>query len=399
MHILQLTPQFPFPPDSGGRVGIFNSLKYLSRRHSITLLSFVTGETGHYVSNLEPYCDRIVTVRHPTGSSIPGMLKNVVSPRPYTIDKFAAAEMAKQVRQCTEAGQVDLVHIDHLHMAQYVHALPPGLPVILREHNVESVIMRRFAAQASNPFVKAYTSLQAHRLHRYEAGICPRFDRCVTVTGVDGRTLQQMAPGARVEVIPSGVDTEQFYPAVFPVEPETYRLVTTGDYSWAPTAAGLEYFVREVYPHIRLVIPEMRLSVVGRQPPASVARMTQENGIDILGRVDDVRPEILRGSVFVVPTRIGSGIRLKILEAMALHRPVVSTSIGCEGIEALPDEHILVADEPRAFAASVVRLLRDREQANRLATAAARLIEQRYAWPSIESQFDDLYRTVRDERS
>lgn len=397
MRILQITPQLPYPPDSGGRVAMFNILRYLSRRHTMTLLSFVTEETEHHVDALKGFCERIIPVRHRADASRFAMLANIASSRPYTIHKFASSEMADQVRHETASGQIDLVHMDHLHMAQYVHAVPLDMPVVLREHNVESVIMRRFAAQSSNPFVKTYAALQARRLHAYEAKICPRFARCVAVTPVDGRTLAQMAPEAHIEVLPDGVDTEWFDPSALSLEPETTRLVTTGDYGWRPTADGLEYFVREIYPHIRRELPDVKLSVVGRRPPDVVARMG--DGVEVLGRVEDVRPEILRGAVFIVPTRIGSGIRLKILEAMALRRPVVSTSIGCEGIEAIPEEHILVADDPRAFAAHVVRLVRDPALAGRLTDAAARLIRERYAWSSITEQLSALYQTIRDERA
>ncbi|MBI4551298.1 MAG: glycosyltransferase [Candidatus Latescibacteria bacterium] len=260
--------------------------------------------------------------------------------------------------------------------------------------------MRRFAERAASRFVKGYATLQARRLHRYEAGMCARFARCLVVTEVDGRALRQMAPDARIEVIPSGVDTEWFDPALVPSSgsPEPHRLVTTGDYSWPPTADGLEDFVFRVYPLIRRAVPDVTLSVVGHRPPASVVRTAAQTGITVLGRVEDVRPAVLSGAVFVVPTRIGSGIRLKILEAMALRRPVVSTSVGCEGIEATPGEHLLVADDPEGFVGHVVQLLGDPALGQRLAAAAARLIERRYAWTAIADRLNEVYRTVVSER-
>lgn len=400
MHILQITPQLPYPPDSGGRIAIFNSIKYMSHRYTMTLLSFVTEQTAPYARALEPYCSQVVTVRSAPRSPVVAMALNLPSGIPYTMAKFRSADMVRQVARLSQSGQFDLVHIDHLHMAWYAQSLPSGLPVVLREHNVESVIMRRFAERASNPFIKGYAALQARRLRRYEAASCSRFDRCLVMTDVDSRTLQQMAPDARIEVVPCGVDTAWFDPALVPSSgsPEPHRLVTTGDYSWPPTADGLEDFVSRIYPLIRRAVPDVTLSVVGRQPPASVVRAAAQTGITVLGRVEDVRPAILSGAVFVVPTRIGSGIRLKILEAMALRRPVVSTSVGCEGIEATPGEHLLVADDPEGFAGRVVQLLDDPALGQRLAAAAARLIERRYAWTAIADRLDAVYRTVVSER-
>jgi glycosyltransferase involved in cell wall biosynthesis len=205
-----------------------------------------------------------------------------------------------------------------------------------------------------------------------------------------------MAPEASIEMIPSGVDTEWFDPHVLESSPEPLRLVTTGDYGWPPTADGLKYLVNDIYPKIRQEIPDAKLSIVGNHPPESVTGMSNGNGIEVLGRVEDVRPEILRSSVFVVPTRIGSGIRLKILEAMALRRPVVSTSVGCEGIEAIPEKDILVADDPDTFAASVVRLLRDQTGATDMVDSAEALIHRRYAWSTLATEFDRLYRSLVD---
>lgn len=399
MRILQLTPQLPWPPDNGGRVGIFNILKNLARHHSITLVSFVTEVSKTSGAALEPYCDRIITVQSQTASSKWGMFKNLFSAEPYTMAKFFSPKMAAEIRAITHSGAIDLVHIDHLHMAGYIDQVPPGLPIVLREHNIESAILRRFAEHASNPAIRWYVGLQAQRLKRYEATMAPLFDRCITVTDVDASVLRQMAPAARVEAIPAGVDTELFHPNAVPVQAEPFRIVTTGDYSWAPTADGLTQFVRTVFPLIRASLPEVRLSVVGRNPPDWLRRLTPESGIDTLGRVADVRPEILRGAVFVVPTRIGSGIRLKILEAMALGRPVVSTSIGCEGIDAVNGVNLVVADAPDVFAAAVVRLLGNPSERDRLAAAAVHLIETRYTWAALVDQLSALYETLVEERS
>lgn len=398
MRILQITPQVPYPPDSGGRAANYHILKGLAQRHTMTLITFVTDETASYVAALQPYCERIIPIQGRTAYTAWGMLSSLFSTRPYTIVKFFSEDMQRAVREIGYSGVIDLAHIDQLHMAQYVHALPPELPVALRQQNIESVVMRRYAEYAANPVIRTYAALQARRLYGYEAVMARRFDLCTTLTAVDARTLSRMAPGARIETVPAGVDTGYFHPGAVAVSPEPLRLVTTGDYGWAPTADGLIYFVQNIYPLIRRAVPDVRFSVVGRCPPASIRHGAEASGIDVLGRVDDVRVEILRAGVFVVPTRIGSGIRLKILEAMALHRPVVSTRIGCEGIEAEHGVHLRMADEPDEFAAHVVDLLRNPPEGRRMTEAAGRLVRDRYAWPALIERLSGLYETLLDER-
>ena len=392
MHILQISPQLPYPPDSGGRVAIYNILKHLSRHHEITLATFVTEETEQYIPNLEPYCRKIIAVKHNNTTTKFGMLVNMFSSQPYTMTKFYSLEMAQQIADAAQRDGVNFVHIDHLHMAQYVGALPQAMPAILREHNVESTIMRRFAEQSVHPLIKLYARIQSQRLYQYEGEIGAQFDRCIAVTRVDGQTLQEMMPAAQVDVVPDGVDTDWFNPKALEIQAEPLRLVTTGDYGWAPTADGLMFFIREIFPVIRARMPEVTLSVVGRKPPEAIRNMGQ--GIEVLGRVEDVRVEVMRGAVFVAPTRIGSGIRLKILEAMALQRPVVSTSVGCEGIEAEPETHLLVADDPAIFADSVIRLLEDKSLQTSMTRNAARLIEERYAWHTLAKQLSDTYEDI-----
>lgn len=396
MHILQISPQLPYPPDSGGRVAIYNILRYLSRRHEITLAAFVTEETAEHVAALEPFCRRIIAVRHSTATTKFGMFINMFTAQPYTMTKFYSHELAQHVAESAHNDGIDIVHIDHLHMAQYVGALPQSMPAVLREHNVESTIMRRFAEKSVHPMIRLYAGIQSRRLHQYEAQIAAQFDRCLAVTEVDAHTLREMMPEAGVDVVPDGVDMEWFDPTLLHIPAESHRIVTTGDYGWAPTADGLMYFVRDIFPRLRAEIPDLTLSVVGRNPPESLKRMGE--GIEVLGRVEDVRTEILRGAVFVSPTRIGSGIRLKILEAMALRRPVVATAVGCEGIEAETEEHLLVADDPEAFAQAVKRLLSDEDLRRKITTNAARLIEEKYAWESLAQQMSDTYEDIVRQR-
>lgn len=398
MRILAITPQLPAPPDSGGRAAVHQWLRWIGRRHAITLLSFVNEPPAAAdLASLEQICEQVISVERRAERPLLTAVRAAESGLPHNLVPFVSAEMARRVAELADPRRIDLVQVELVHMARYEAVLPASLPRVLRAHNVESAILERYAARRRNPLVAAYVGWHARRLRRYESTVAGRFDRCIAVTEVDAARLRHLAPDARIECIPVGIDGEAFRPQAIAIAPEPHRVVTTGDYSWEPTADGLCFLVREVWPKVRAAVPDARLSVVGRCPP-DLGGDLEKRGIDVLGRVPDVRPEILRAAVFVVPTRIGSGIRVKALEALALGRAVVSTRIGCEGIEVESGVHLQLADAPAEIAARVVALLRDPEAARRLGRAGATRIAERYAWDRLADRFDAVYEQVLAER-
>jgi len=397
MRILQITPQLPFPPDSGGRSAMYEWLRHVGRRHSVTLLSFAAGSgVTEAPKALAELCERVVTVPRRVSHPSVVAIRAAWTGMPHNLAPFHAQAMRRKVVELARPGDVDLVQIEFAHMAGYADDLPARLPCVFRPHNVESEILARYAARSRNPLVAAYAALQSRRVQRFEARVCSRFDRCIAVSESDAARLRELAPGAAVETIPVGVDTASFRPHAVAVAADPERIATTGDYAWPPTADGLRFLALDVLPRIRASVPGARLAVIGRDPPA-LGRDPARDGIDVLGRVADVRPEILRASVFVAPTRIGSGIRVKTMEALALGRAVVATTIGCAGIDVRPGEHLLVADEPQALADHVVALLRDPARAARLGAAGAARIAERYAWDLLADRFDAIYAAVVDE--
>jgi glycosyltransferase involved in cell wall biosynthesis len=398
MRILQITPQLPVPPDSGGRTAMYGWLREAARRHSITLLSFTTDPPdSEALCTLADLCERVVTVERASPSPVVTALRAAWTGAPHNLVPFESREMWKRVAECARPELTDLVQIEFVHMARYGKGLPSELPRVLRTHNVESSILDGYAMLHRNPVLAAYARFQARRLHRYEAAILAGFDRCVAISELDAASLREMAPHAKVEAIPVGIDTDRFRPDALEVRTDPRRIATTGDYAWAPTRDGLRFLIDDILPRIRIGIPSVRLSVIGRDPP-ELGSDAAQSGLDVVGRVPDVRPEILRAAVFVSPTRIGSGIRVKTLEALALGRAVVATSLGCAGIDVRAGEHLLVADDPDAIAGHVVGLLRDPDRAARLGAAAAARIRERYGWSALVDRFDDVYARALAER-
>jgi glycosyltransferase involved in cell wall biosynthesis len=233
--------------------------------------------------------------------------------------------------------------------------------------------------------IKQLLDMEWRKMRRYEAAACLRSRLTVAVSSRDRVMLEAEAPGAVIREIPTGVDVGYFRPNGAPRLQA--NLVFTGSMDWHPNEDAILYFIREMLPAIRHEVPDVTLTVVGRNPGLQLQEAAREAGVQVTGTVDDVRPYVDAASVYVVPLRIGGGTRLKIFEALAMGKAVVSTSVGAEGLPLVDGEHFLCADEPRGFAAAVVELLRNPTHCHDLGEAGRRLTEQRYAWPRIAEEF------------
>jgi glycosyltransferase involved in cell wall biosynthesis len=260
-------------------------------------------------------------------------------------------------------------------------------PTVLFQHNVEATILARHAQVAQNPVTKAYLKSQWRRMCAFERAQCHRFDHVVAVSPQDMKVFREEYGTRSVSDIPTGVDTEFFRPTG-EVRPEPFNLVFTGSMDWLPNEDAIAYFVEAILPRVRDEVPEVTLTVVGRNPsPRIVALGRRDSRIRITGSVPDVRPFVERAGVFVVPLRIAGGTRLKIYEAMAMEKAVISTSIGAEGLPVQDGVDIVLADDPERFAGAVIRLLQDPGRATELGRQAARVVRAEFAWQRVAERF------------
>ncbi|RMH74352.1 MAG: glycosyltransferase [Gemmatimonadetes bacterium] len=394
MNILQITAWLPYPPEGGGKLEVFNSIKFLSSRHSITLVSFIREGEEQYLRTLESYCESVHVIPHSFNYDIFKMFVNLFSNTPYTIERYNVPEMAELIKTLVRDHAYDLVRIDHLHMAQY-RPFCGELPVVLRCHNIENHIMKRFYQHTTNPFVKFYAYLQWKKLHQYEIDSCSLFNRCLMISPVDEQFLHAVIEDVETALVTAGVDDGYFHPnGNVPVNPR--QLVFTGDMIWRPNDDGVLWFIDHILPLIQAHIPDVTFYVVGRNPSDRLLTRQDEH-IIITGRVEDVRPYVHQSSIFVVPLRIGGGMRLKILEAMAMKKAVVSTSIGAEGIHVKSGENILLADTPDAFAEAIITLLEEPELRCNIAQNGYKLIQEQYTWERIAERLEQVYIDVLNE--
>jgi glycosyltransferase involved in cell wall biosynthesis len=294
-------------------------------------------------------------------------------------------------------GGVDLVVADFLFASMNV-PVAASTPVVLFEHNVEYQIWQRLARLERRPWIRALLELEWRKLRAREADACRRADLTIAVSSDDRRRLEQIAPGIAAVSIPTGVDTDYFTP--MPALERPAHLVFSGSMDWHPNEDAVLHFLDAMFPSIRAQIPDATFTVVGRNPSERLRSAAAcVGGVTVTGTLSDVRPSIAEGSVYVVPLRAGGGTRLKIFEALAMARPVVSTTVGAEGLGIAAGRHYTCADDPRAFADAVVALLRDPVRRTALGTAGRHLVETRYSWPTIGRAFEQRCEEVVAEHA
>jgi sugar transferase (PEP-CTERM/EpsH1 system associated) len=405
MKILWLNAGLLLPLDKGGKLRTWHLMRHLASRHEITYLSF--SEPSHTHADrvgMREVCARLETVPRvdpPKGTArfYADVARYAFDRAPYAVAKYRSTAYRRQLEALLARGRFDALVCDFLPPAIN---LPDRLPCpsILFTHNVEAEIWRRHAEHGSHPVSRALLAQQWQRMLRFERSTLRRFDLVLAVSDTDRETFERLYPGAvraPIQVVKTGVDTEYFTSLDAPVRPA--HLVFTGSMDWLPNEDAMLYFVREILPRIRQLEPGATLGVVGRAPTPAVRRLASEAGIEVTGRVDDVRPYIDAAAVYVVPLRIGGGTRLKIFEAMSMAKAVVSTTIGAEGLPVHHGVNIVIADEPASFAEAVVRLIRDPAGRRRLEAAARQLVVERYDWSAVARDFEEALDRLRARRA
>jgi len=382
-----------YPADTGGRIRSSKLFERLSQRHEMTVACFTTKEDRReHLDMMRACCSTLETV---PWSEVPKFTPRfygelaacLFSPLPYTVWKYRSAPMQRRVAQLLKSGHYDLLLCDFLQPAINCVDITFG-PRILFQHNVEAMIGDRQTQHEVNPLARLYLRQDALKLRRFERRATHAFDRCIMVSEEDCRVMQSAYGAVNTSSIPTGVDIEFFAPPE--VEPRTGEIAFIGSMDWLPNQDAVEYFVAQVLPLIRRSVPDVTFVVVGRNPSASIRALANDRSVRVTGTVDDVRPHVARAQVCVVPLRVGGGTRIKIFEAMAMNRAVVSTTVGAEGLPVTHGENIGLADSPAAFAAEVVRLLQDRAARERMADAGYRLVRQGFSWDAAADRFSEI---------
>jgi polysaccharide biosynthesis protein PslH len=385
------------PLDTGGKIRSYHILRELSRRHDVT---FFTSYAEHH-DDIHGALDHVFArvIRYPLRVPRPrsfGHLSNYArgffSKQPHQFLRYHNSQVTLGLRHLLEKEKFDVVICDFLAAAGVIpwHFLTPK---VLFTHNVEALIWKRQFAVARNPLWKAICWREYRTTALAERRYLKLADHVLTVSETDRDHFARTIETSKITVIPTGVDLDFFRPTDGEEQPNT--LVFTGSMDYMPNEDGICYFVEQILPRVRFHIPNIFLLVVGRRPSARLLKLASMTpGVEITGAVEDIRPYVHRGSVYIVPLRVGSGTRLKIFEAMAMGKAVISTSVGAEGLPVRSEQDILIADTPEAFASAVVRLLADRNLRSDLGRAARELVVQKHSWASVTQHFESILETL-----
>jgi sugar transferase (PEP-CTERM/EpsH1 system associated) len=401
MRLLWLNAGLLLPLDKGGKLRSWHLLRHLARRHDVTYVAFAEeAEASRHRAGMLDACASLVTVprREPPRHSpafYAGVARHLCSRLPYAVGKYRSAAYARAVASLLGAAHYDVLLCDFLVPAVNLPARLP-CPSVLFTHNVEAEIWRRHADTAEHPLLRALWRQQWRRMTRFEGRTLTRFDRVLAVSDTDKATLQTMYGSSMtmpISVVRTGVDTSYFTPG-----PEAAirrgRLVFVGSMDWMPNEDAVKYFCRDILPRIRAEVPDATLSIVGRSPSAAVSRLAQPGVVEVTGRVDDIREAWRTAELCVVPLRVGGGTRLKIFEAMAAGRAVVSTRVGAEGLPVDDGRHLILAHDAPSFAARVVELLRAPDRRRAIARAGRELVASRFDWAVVAADLEEALATT-----
>lgn len=397
MRILWVKVGGLWPLNTGGRLRSFHIIAELSRTHQVTLLTtHGPADDPEELKARLPNCERVVSFPYaaPKWNSprfAAALLRSWFSHLPVDLWKHRVAPLREETSRLMESNAVDLCVADFLFAVPNVPLGGP-VPVVFFAHNVEYMIWKRLAETKTSLWQRPLLEHEWRKIRRYEVNTVRRAELTVAVSQTDRDMLATDAGAGNSHAIPTGVDAAYFAPTGARESP--HHLVFTGSMDWHPNDDAIRYFVETILPMIRREIPQVSLSVVGRNPGAGLRRMAQEAGIDVTGTVDDVREHVARAAVYIVPLRIGGGTRLKIFEALAMGKPVVSTSIGAEGLPLVDGQHFICADDPSTFARSVVSLLHDAERRRALGRAGRQLVLDHYSWARVARDFAEHCKRV-----
>lgn len=389
-----LTPYLPWPLHSGGQIRTYNLLKNLAHKHDISLFSFIRDDQEReYVKKLSPFCSKIQLFKR---TKSPWALRNILlsgfTPYPFLVSIYLSQSARTALKkELTEQGKYDIIHAETFYVMPNIPKT--SIPTLLVEQTIEYLGYQTYTFQKAKIFLKPLLYADVVKLKYWEKVFWKRADHLVTMSEEDRQWIRRQVPSARVSVVANGIDVEYFNKTEIR-QPENPTVLFVGNYKWLPNVDAATYLVKEIWPLIHLVVSGARLNIVGRDATEAIQKLGKADGVRVIGEVEDIREALGGAHVMLVPIRNGRGTRYKILESMAAGLPVVSTTLGIEGINAQDGIHALVRDSAKGLADATIEILRDKKIAKRLALNARKLVTKQFNWEKISADLDDVYQRL-----
>lgn len=400
MKVLFLSQIVPYPPHGGVLQRGYHIVRELGRRATVHLLAFVHPDELPTPEALDEsrrvlgqFCATVdyfpLWAKASALHTVAALGTGILSSRPFSTVAHRSPAFQRQVAAALAGERFDVVHVDTIALHPFVDPAPDAATV-LTHHNIESMLLERRAQVETRAVPRWVLQRESRKLAAYERLVAPRYDANLMMSADDARLLERRAPGVCTAVVPNGVDIDYFAPG--PVSEQQPAVVYTGGMNMLANRDAVMHFTGAIWPRITAAVPEVRFFAVGQDPPAELHEAaSRDPRIVVTGKVPDIRPYVRQAAVYIVPIRVGGGTRLKVLDAMASGKALVSTSVGCEGIRVEPGTHLVVADEPVAFADATIALLRDPARRAALGQAARHLAEGEYAWSIVGDHLMTAY--------
>lgn len=395
MNILFLSHTFPYPLNEGTRVLVYNILKVIAERHKVYLICLNDQEVEEIW--LEKIQQLGVTIFKIDNLKIPKLilkrLLNVIfDPVPFCVRQFESDNVRQAIQKCLSEYSIDVVHIEYISMAIYQDELN-SLPALFFPHDAVSLLFQGNIKAEKNILRKIYTWSQWKKIIRFEKRMIPKFDQTIVVAPRDKEHLEKMIEGSAIQVIPMGIDYDYFQPSDKPTEDLT--ILFRGVMDFMPNEDAANYFCESIFPIVKKEIPNAKFIIVGKNPSQRLLEKSSlDKGIFIAGYVEDIRIPMAKASLIVCPMRVGSGIKLKILESFAMQKAIVATSLACSGIDVIDGEHVLIANEKRAFAEKVILLLKNKKLREHISKQGFNYAKQNYSWCKTGEMFEYFYKKI-----
>ncbi len=402
MKILFLSQRFLMPMDTGGKIRTGNILKQLSKQHEITLISNVESpKDDHYLPEMTGFCSSFISVpwkeiRKYSPLFFLRLFFQMFSKYPVSVLNDYSSKLRMALEKELKNKTYDIAVCDFVQSALLFRNIK-NIPTLLFQHNVESMIAQRHVDQNRNPIAKLFWWLQWKKMYSFEEQACHNFNTVIAVSDKDGSFFMEKYHANNTVTIPTGVDLD-YYKPIDTEHKKTSQIVFCGSMDWLPNEDAVLFYIQDILPVIKKSFPDMVLTVVGRNPSPNLKKIVSNTeGIELTGWVDDTRPYIKNAGVFIVPIRIGGGTRMKIYEAMAMGKAIVSTTIGAEGLPLEHGTHIILADTPEDIGNAVIQLMKDEDKRNKLGLNARKFVEANFGWQSVADVFSGICKMTAEE--
>jgi polysaccharide biosynthesis protein PslH len=392
VNILFIAPYVPSPI----RVRPYHFVRELSRRHEVTLLAVGSKRDGPAIAEMRRICRSVEVVPLGGVASLHSLTVAAVRGEPLqsAVCQSSALRQRLDALICTQ--KFDVAHVEHLRAVRLHSAVSGRLPVVFDAVDCISLLLERTLRSSHSPWQRAIAALELQRTRRFEAALIQRLDRVIVTSRDDAAAFHRLEPTAKPIVIANGVDLDRFRPLV--ARPREATIVFSGKMSYHANVSAVLHFVHDILPLVRLARHDVRVWVVGSSPPPAIQRLARDPAIRVTGQVPDMRAALAGATVAVCPVTVKVGIQNKVLEAMAMAMPVVCSSLGASGLDARAERDFLVAEDSRAFAHSVLRVLDDPALARQLGESGRRYVETHHRWDVATTRLEAVYASLIDQR-